>query len=345
MTSTIEPGTGSPYAGLGRRFLALRVDLVKGVWLMAVTGHRLVGIRVVRSADGAGRAASRPPGIGRSLVRNALRLVDGLPLNLTGVVLILRSPERARLGDRLARTRVVVVPPGLGEISGSRDYLNRKKRMLRSWARSARWARAELHARYGETRSADIVRNARRAYEDLIPRIPCIGGARNRWSRNLVESVELLSLCLAMRKSGAALGEIEDVVRSGMLRRLSHYPRAVLRLLGRLQFSRAFVRSLDRQARETQKRTYPENFVAEIVASGDGSFDWGIDFTECAIQKLFRMLGVSEYLPLICRLDHLSSDAFGLGMVRTETLAEGGTRCNPRLKRVRACPDRRRRGS
>lgn len=46
----------------------------------------------------------------RSLLRNALRLVDGLPaLNIVGIILILRSSERARFGDRVAGTRVVRV--------------------------------------------------------------------------------------------------------------------------------------------------------------------------------------------------------------------------------------------
>jgi uncharacterized RDD family membrane protein YckC len=112
--------------------------LVKGVWLMSAADHRWVsglfitdplclvflaemvvyfvvlegavgatvgklalGLRVV-SVEG-GR-----PGLARSAARNLLRLVDGLPaFNILGVVLILRSPENARFGDRVAGTRVV----------------------------------------------------------------------------------------------------------------------------------------------------------------------------------------------------------------------------------------------
>jgi uncharacterized RDD family membrane protein YckC len=50
------------------------------------------------------------PGFWRGLVRNVLRLVDGLPaLSLLGIILIVRSPERARFGDRVAGTRVIRV--------------------------------------------------------------------------------------------------------------------------------------------------------------------------------------------------------------------------------------------
>ena len=141
------------YAGLGRRFLALLIDLllfcavffpvtriVKGVWLMmpndhnwvngwfifdplclifliimafymillegllgATVGKWIVGLRVI-GTDG------HRPGLWKSAVRNALRVVDSLPtLNILGVILILRSAERARFGDRVAGTRVIQV--------------------------------------------------------------------------------------------------------------------------------------------------------------------------------------------------------------------------------------------
>lgn len=114
---------------------------VKGVWLMAPSDHRwarglfitdplcigflvvmvlyfilseglagmtpgkwLLGLRVVRADDGS------KPGLARGAARNILRVVDSLPaLNIVGIVLILRSPERARFGDRIAGTRVVRV--------------------------------------------------------------------------------------------------------------------------------------------------------------------------------------------------------------------------------------------
>ena len=67
----------------------------------ATLGKRLLGLRVIKEDGG-------KPGLPKSAARNLLRLVDGLPaLNLVGVVLILRSAERARFGDRMAGTRVV----------------------------------------------------------------------------------------------------------------------------------------------------------------------------------------------------------------------------------------------
>lgn len=66
----------------------------------ATPGKRLLGLEVVGD-DGAS------VGLTRSLVRNVLRVADGLPaLGIVALVLMHRSDQRARFGDRVARTRV-----------------------------------------------------------------------------------------------------------------------------------------------------------------------------------------------------------------------------------------------
>ena len=72
----------------------------------ATLGKRLLRLRVV------GPHGARA-GLPSALLRNILRVVDGLPaLGILGAVLISTSDERARFGDRVAGTRVVRVPPG-----------------------------------------------------------------------------------------------------------------------------------------------------------------------------------------------------------------------------------------
>jgi uncharacterized RDD family membrane protein YckC len=71
--------------------------------LGATLGKLLLGIRVV-TVDG-----SRI-GWGASIIRNLLRIVDGLPYiipYLLGAILVWTAPQRQRLGDRVAKTVVV----------------------------------------------------------------------------------------------------------------------------------------------------------------------------------------------------------------------------------------------
>ena len=69
----------------------------------ATFGKWALGLRVERV--GGGR-----PGLRKGLLRNVLRVVDGLPaLHILGIVLIASSGEKARFGDRIAGTRVIHV--------------------------------------------------------------------------------------------------------------------------------------------------------------------------------------------------------------------------------------------
>ena len=63
-------------------------------------GKRILGLKVL---DVAGNKI----GILKALIRNLLRLVDGLPaLNILGIILIVYSPRGQRFGDRIAKTYV-----------------------------------------------------------------------------------------------------------------------------------------------------------------------------------------------------------------------------------------------
>jgi len=64
-------------------------------------GKRMLRMRVV---DVTGSKI----GLSKSLIRNFLRLLDGLPaFNILGIILIIISPRGQRLGDRIAKTYVV----------------------------------------------------------------------------------------------------------------------------------------------------------------------------------------------------------------------------------------------
>lgn len=66
----------------------------------ATLGKMALGMRVVK-ADGS------PCDLQASLIRNLLRIVDGLFVYLVGAILVWTSQKRQRLGDRVARTVVV----------------------------------------------------------------------------------------------------------------------------------------------------------------------------------------------------------------------------------------------
>ena len=76
-----------------------------GEGLLGVTlGKAIAGVRIINENGS-------PCGLGPSLIRNILRIIDGLFLYLVGYFIALFSRLRQRLGDHLARTFVVEKEP------------------------------------------------------------------------------------------------------------------------------------------------------------------------------------------------------------------------------------------
>jgi uncharacterized RDD family membrane protein YckC len=83
--------------------LALAYFIVLEATQGATVGKMALGLRVTRT-DGA------PISWSESIIRNLLRIIDGLFVYLIGAILIWTSPLKQRLGDRVAKTVVVRRP-------------------------------------------------------------------------------------------------------------------------------------------------------------------------------------------------------------------------------------------
>ncbi len=82
-----------------------------------------------------------------------------------------------------------------------------------------------------------------------------------------------------------------------------------------------------------QTRTAPRgDWVVEFVEAKDG-FAYGVNYHRCAIFELAKRHGAAAFAPYICLSDIVGSEAFGWGLVRQETLAQGGARCDFRFRR------------
>jgi hypothetical protein len=209
-------------------------------------------------------------------------------------------------------------------------YTSRNYELLQEFdADVARWKQV-LAPQYGEDFSSLVLRDAREAYEALIPQIPYIGGEAT-WTNSLIESVRCLALYKAMKRRGKTAEETGRTLYDAILL-LLNAPSAVAPSAPSLTRQQLMERRQKRAA-WTQQRQFPAGYVVQFVP-GDGlEFDYGYDFTECAAQKFYQAQGAAEFLPFYCRLDFAYSRVYGLGLSRTMTLAEGQPKCDHRFKR------------
>lgn len=74
-------------------------------------------------------------------------------------------------------------------------------------------------------------------------------------------------------------------------------------------------------------------WVFSFVEGEAGAFDYGVDYERCAIRELAVANGAAAFAPYICLADVPGSEQFGWGLTRTETIAQGGKRCDFRFRR------------
>ena len=209
------------------------------------------------------------------------------------------------------------------------------RRLLRQFDRYAGRFRPVLERRFGREQATAIVTESRQEFAALLPTIPFIGGRRNPLRFNLETSAMFLALERVLRRRGLAPAEIGRLVYAMTRSWLRAYPAWVLRLLGWWRFTPWYQRMLRRRAAASQARRYPGDWVFCYVPGDGRSFDWGVDYSECAILKFYETHGAGEFVPYLCALDYPMSEASGSGLVRRHTLAEGAPCCDFRFKRGR----------
>jgi predicted ArsR family transcriptional regulator len=84
---------------------------------------------------------------------------------------------------------------------------------------------------------------------------------------------------------------------------------------------------------QSQKHKYPGDYVLQYIEGDGKTFDYGIDFLECANCKFLRTMGADELAPYVCAGDKLVSEFLGWGLTRTMTIADGHEKCDFRFKR------------
>lgn len=170
----------------------------------------------------------------------------------------------------------------------------------------------------------------------LLPQIPYIGGDTNRLTENLYLTAAMLAFYEALKSRGKPIeaAEIASIIYRGTVWMYSSFPfNAMLWWEGRKTFGRRNLEKLRREAAASQARQYPADWVYSFVEGDGKTFDFGVDYTECGIVKYLTEQGARELAPCLCWLDYPMCAAMRVGLIRTETIAQGSEKCNFRFCR------------
>ena len=215
-------------------------------------------------------------------------------------------------------------------------YLSQKSSLLNDFDKIVeKYGKRLLMSRYDSNLADKIIKESRHEYEILISEIPDIGGRKNPRERNLIQSAWALALYRGLKSHGKTAEEAGRLSYELVEAQLTSVPQWILRFLGRWRFTKYSLNQRRKDALESQKRRYHEDWVLTFIEGNGNEFDFGSDATECGICKFFHTQGADELTPYLCRTEFAVSRAFGLGMARTMTIAEGSKVCDTRYKRGR----------
>jgi hypothetical protein len=212
-------------------------------------------------------------------------------------------------------------------------YLENKERLLEEFDDMGEFVNTVLSAEYSHVEIDAIMEEAHQEFENLLPQIPYIGGKGNRLTKNLVGSAMILALYKVLKNRGLTDRRIGKIVYEIAQEQVKHKNRVLIYIFGKLRFSRIIKRILRKMAAKSQKRLYPEDWIFTVVEGDGEDFDFGIDYTQCAICEFYKAQGHFEFAKYLCLIDFVTAKAANSGLKRTMTLAEGHDNCDFRWKK------------
>ena len=191
----------------------------------------------------------------------------------------------------------------------------------------------ELVARFGEDTSAVVRTEILEEYRRLIPGVPYLGGWRDGHSGNLVLTSRALAVHRVVLRHGGTVEDSGWLLRRMMETQMQRIPRLLRHGYGRFRFTRLGKWWEEAAARKSRAREYPGDWVYERFDGGGETFDFGVDNTECGNVKYLNVQDADELCPYICDLEYVVTQAMGVGVHRTKTLAWGCDRCDFRFSK------------
>ncbi|MCP4004513.1 MAG: L-2-amino-thiazoline-4-carboxylic acid hydrolase [bacterium] len=218
---------------------------------------------------------------------------------------------------------------------GSDYYQRQSGKLLRRFDWFARRAQAHMEKRHEPEFARQVLADARKRFEGLLPDLPYIGGLANPFTPVIEVNGWIIALYWAFLDRGSQAEEAIRVLIEVADEVFASMPGFVRRLAGRFAFAWPVRSYLTRAARRSQLRRHPADFVWEVREREDGI---SLVFEECAVHKLYRELDVKELGPYCNFFDVTYSRHLGMGLDASQTKGLGCDVCTLQFRKGQPTP-------
>jgi hypothetical protein len=184
-----------------------------------------------------------------------------------------------------------------------------------------------------QPKTEQLLNEARTEFENLLLKLPYIGNETNVLAAGFVSAAWCLGFFRSLEREGLTLREIAKMMYEKMEHDAESKSPDKKRKLKEFYFSPAMRGAEVERSAESLSRKYPGDWVSEYVEGDGENFDFGINFTECAIHKFFKQHDALRYTPIFCLSDYATYRAFDIGFKRTQNIVLGASACEFRFKK------------
>ncbi len=208
-----------------------------------------------------------------------------------------------------------------------------KHQMMKEFNAMYKGTRKILAQYFDESMIENLQNESKREYINLFPQLPYIGGKKNKQTINLIMGAIIIAIVRPLEKEGLSKHQIGKIIYVTFHLYFQAKPRLLLFLVRKLILSGFYIKKMKKQIENTFQRKYKEDFVIENVESNGKDYDFGYNYTECALHKLYIKHDAVKYLPYVCLGDYPMFQFLGIGFNRSQTIANGAPHCDFRFKK------------
>ena len=176
-------------------------------------------------------------------------------------------------------------------------------------------------------------------YATLSDEVAFAKQSKNPLDKRIDFSSYFLSLIAVLEKRGESFQVIREVsisVAKEYIKPKNKLHRWYLKMVPKMANKRIGQYAIRKMQEKVSIKQGAAGFKAQIITNKKETFGlgYGIDIKSCGICTLFKKHDRSEYMPILCEIDQLTSQIAGLQLVRTATLAAGDGCCDFRFKQM-----------
>lgn len=216
------------------------------------------------------------------------------------------------------------------------DYYSRHRNdLLAAFAQTNQGAGQYLSATQGQALAREVCAEAAQNFRKLLPGLPDVGGEQNLMTEYVAVAAWYVAYYRPFLRRGLSAEQLGRMIYNMDVVQFGSQPPAQLSRQGRERCSPAYLAKMERWAAWTQQRRHPANWVAQFLRGDGRNFDYGYNYSQCALVKYFKAQDALPAAPYVCINDFIRSKAYGTGLQRQGTLAMGYPVCDFRYKQGR----------